>query len=183
MGGERFRVLPQLRPWLLNRAQKLCYGRSDAEDLVQDVLTKFVMAFQEGTPLNEQASMAWLATALKNAFISKLRKERVHLRVEPDPALAAAILPGPPPEPEERPFSESITDQELELAMQSLSTKQREVFEANARGLRYAEIARELGIREGAVAKRLFDARKRLRARLLEIKSPPRPRLVENPES
>src|SRR5437870_765364 len=102
MERERFRVLPQLRPWLLNRAQKLCYGRSDAEDLVQDVLTKFVMAFPEGSPPSEQVSMAWSATALKNAFISKLRKERVHLRVEPDPTLADALLPSPPPDALER---------------------------------------------------------------------------------
>jgi len=163
-------VLAKLRPWLLNRAQKLCYGRSDAEDLVQDVLTKYVTTFQEGPSPTEERSMAWMATALKNAFISKLRKERVHLRVEPDPTLPASLAPASVA-PAEPPLSETISDAEMERAMGSLSLKQRQVFEASARGLRYAEIAEELGIREGAVAKRLFDARRRLKAKLMEIKS------------
>src|SRR5262249_42728735 len=150
------------------RAKKLCYGRPDAEDLVQDVLAKYVTSFKDGQLPSEQGSMAWLATALKNAFISRLRKERVHLRVEPDPALQEALAPEPADQGKEL-LSESVTDEELAEAFQSLSLKQRQVFEASVRGLRYAEIARQLGIKEGAVAKRLFDARKRLRAKLLEI--------------
>jgi RNA polymerase sigma factor (sigma-70 family) len=90
-------------------------------------------------------------------------EERFHLGPE------EAVAP-PRPEASEQPFSATISDQDLELAMQTLSLKQREVFEASARGLRYAEIARQLGIREGAVAKRIFDARKRLRAKLMQIK-------------
>ncbi|HEY8212239.1 MAG TPA: RNA polymerase sigma factor [Myxococcaceae bacterium] len=162
-------MLSRLRPWLLKRAQRLTYGRTDPEDLVQDVLAKYVVAFQEGPQLNEQSSMAWLATALKNAFISDLRKQGVHIKAEPDPTLLEAVVQ-PRPEASDQPFSATISDQDLELAMQTLSPKQREVFEASARGLRYAEIARQLGIREGAVAKRVFDARKRLRAKLMEIK-------------
>lgn len=169
MGGERFRVLSKLRPWLLKRARSMAYGRADPEDLVQDALAKYVVAFKDAPQLSEQSSMAWLATALKNAFISDLRKRGVHLKAEPDPTLLEAVAPAPP-DPSEQPFSATITDQDLELAMQSLSQKQREVFEASAKGLRYAEIARELGIREGAVAKRIFDARGRLRAKLMEIK-------------
>jgi RNA polymerase sigma-70 factor, ECF subfamily len=151
---------------LLRRAQRVCYGRTDAEDLVQDVLSKFVVAFKDGPLPNEQSSMAWLATALKNALISDLRKKGVQVRAEPDPALQEAVSPTP----SDPPLSATITDQELEEAMKSLSEKQRAVLEASARGLRYAEIARELGIREGTVAKRVFDARKTLRAKLMEIK-------------
>jgi len=171
MEGERFRVLSKLRPWLLKRAQRLCYGRSDAEDLVQEVMTKFVMAFPEGEePPTEQGSMGWMATALNNAFISDLRKKAVHLKAEPDPTLTDSLTPERP-DPSESPLSATVSDEELELAMSCLSQKQREVFEASARGLRYAEIARELQIREGTVAKRIFDARKRLRAKLLEVKN------------
>jgi len=169
MEGERFRVLSKLRPWLLKRAQRLCYGRSDAEDLVQEVMTKYVATFPEGEQPTEQGSMGWMATALNNVFISDLRKKAVHLRAEPDPVLSQAL--NPEPEPSDPPLSATISDQELELAMSFLSQKQREVFEASARGLRYAEIARELGIREGTVAKRIFDARRRLRAKLIEIKN------------
>jgi len=171
MEGERFRVLSKLRPWLLKRAQRLCYGRSDAEDLVQEVMTKYVAAFPEGEePPSDQRSMGWMATALNNAFISDLRKRAVHLRAEPDPTLLESLNPDRS-DPPDRPLSATVSDEELELAMSCLSEKQREVFEASARGLRYAEIARELGIREGTVAKRIFDARKRLRAKLLELKN------------
>jgi RNA polymerase sigma-70 factor, ECF subfamily len=151
---------------LLRRAQRVCYGRTDAEDLVQDVLAKYVVAFKDGPLPGEQSSMAWLATALKNALISDLRKQGVQLRAEPDPTLQEALVP----EPSEPSLSATITDADLEEAVKSLSAKQREVFEASARGLRYAEIARELNIREGTVAKRIFDARKTLRAKLLALK-------------
>lgn len=170
MEGERFRVLSKLRPWLLRRAQKLCYGRSDAEDLVQDVMAKYVAAFPEGEEPSEQGSMGWMATALNNAFISELRKKAVQNKAEPDPALQES-LGLEQADPPNRPLSTLVTDAELEEAMGCLSPKQREVFELSARNLRYAEIARELGIRENTVAKRIFDARKRLRAKLLEIRA------------
>jgi RNA polymerase sigma factor (sigma-70 family) len=80
--------LSKLRPWLLRRAQHLSPGRAEAEELVQDVLTKFVMKFKDGPALSEQASMAWLETALKNAFISDLRKQWARPRAEPDPELS-----------------------------------------------------------------------------------------------
>jgi RNA polymerase sigma-70 factor (ECF subfamily) len=147
----------------------MCYGRTDPEDLVQDVLSKYVITFKDGPLPSEQSSMAWLATALKNAFISYLRKQGVHLRAEPDPALQEAVAPAPP-EQETPPLSATISDDELEQAMEALSDKQRQVLEASARGLRYKEIAQELGIREGTVAKRVFDARKALRAKLIELK-------------
>jgi RNA polymerase sigma-70 factor, ECF subfamily len=179
MEGERFRVLSKLRPWLLKRAQRLSYGRSDAEDLVQEVMRKYVETFPEGEQPSEQGSMGWMATALNNVFISDLRKRAVHQRAEPDPALQESLNPERAESPEQ-PLSMTVSDAELEVAMSCLSQKQRDVFEASARGLRYAEIAEALGIREGAVAKRIFDARRRLRAKLLEIKNAqPKPAPVD----
>jgi RNA polymerase sigma factor (sigma-70 family) len=160
--------LSKLRHWLLGRAQRLFHRSADAEDLVQDVIARYLRSFPEGeSSPTEQQSMAWMATQLQNDFISRLRKERVQLRAEPDPALQEAIMP----DPGDPPLSQTITDEQLALAMEGLSPKQREVFEASASGLRYAEIAKKLGIREGAVAKRIFDARKRIRSTLMTLRA------------
>jgi DNA-directed RNA polymerase specialized sigma24 family protein len=105
--------------------------------------------------------MAWMATALKNAFISSVRKAQVQKRADGDPTFAAAT--GVEKEAPGVLLSDTVTDAQLARAVGMLSRKQRDVFEANAAGKRYAEIAGELGINVNAVAKRLFDARARLR--------------------
>jgi len=134
---------------------------------VQDVLVKFVESFPrivQSVP--EYVCMSWMATTLHNAFISRLRKERVRQSMEP-----ALVYEWPvavdPASPAELQLFQLVTDGELMQAMSALSQKQREAFEASVQGKRHAEIARELGIREGAVAKRIFDARRRLKRRLL----------------
>lgn len=166
LGGERFSVLSRLRPWILSRARKLCRGRpeADAEDLVQDALERYMEHFRATPhPDTEQGCMAWLATTLRNALISKLRRERAHRDAEPHITSEQSAVP----DPADPPPSASVTDGELRRAMDGLSAKQRDVLELNLRGKRYAEIAEALRIREGTVAKRLFDARKRLAKILL----------------
>ena len=155
------------RAWLLRLAQRLCGGRpADADDLVQDVLMKFISTFKEGFPHDDARCMAWLATTLRNAFRSNLRKAVVREGAVADPTLEASVISGDEIEPDS--FT-TITDEEFDRALGCLSEKQLRVFELSHEGKSHAEIGQELGIKVGAVAKRLFDARKRLRDELQRI--------------
>lgn len=170
-GPERFHVLTELRPWLLSRAQVLSYDRrQDAEDLVQQVLESFINAFREKPLPSEPARcMAWLATALRNEFISRLRKQRVrdHVHLQSDDVEEVAVEWTPPPDSFDRPKYETVTDEELEQAMGLLTPKQQQALEQLSTGKPYRDIAKDLGTKEGTIAKRVFDARQRLREALL----------------
>lgn len=159
---ERFGpLLARHRPWLLRQAKRLTSGGPEADDLVQDVFIRFTLAFQDRALPEDRGAVAWLTTALKNAFISGLRKVKVQEKADADPTLPDAISPGGgSPESFQ---SDSVSEEDLARAVDKLSAKQRAVFEASAAGKRYAEIAGELEINVNAVAKRLFDARVRLR--------------------
>lgn len=162
-----FQLSASLRTRLLRRAEHLCRGRFDAEDLVQDVLAANVARSRLGAPLPDRSLEAWLFVSMKNLFVSRLRHARVSGRFEHDlPQEGPAVLPpaGAPKAP-----WETITEEELAEAMRYLSQKQRDVFAAITRGDRYAAIADRLGISPGAVSKRIFDARRLLRKRLLAI--------------
>src|SRR5262245_19017938 len=130
---ERFNVLSELRPWLLGRAQKMSYDRPEAaEDLVQEVLAKFMDAFQaKPLPAEPEGCMAWLATAHRNEFISRLRKERVRNRVQhqTNGNEEVEVEWVAPPDSFDRLRYETVTDEELKRAMGCLTQKQQVVIE------------------------------------------------------
>jgi RNA polymerase sigma-70 factor, ECF subfamily len=160
---ERFgHLLAKHRPWLLRQAQRMTAGAPEADDLVQDVLVKFTIHFRDRDIPEESGCVAWMTTTLKNGFITTLRKAHVEEKASSDPTLPPSIASEGDLE-DAVPFYESVTDEQLARAVTMLSSKQREVFEAAGAGKRYAVIAEELGISINAVAKRLFDARMRLR--------------------
>jgi len=155
-------LLGKHRPWLLKQAQRMTAGAPEADDLVQDVLIKFTIHFRDRDIPEESGCVAWMTTTLKNGFITILRKTQVEEKASSDPTLPPSVACEGAPE-DAAPFYESVTDDQLARAVAMLSRKQRAVFEAAGAGKRYAAIAEELGISINAVAKRLFDARMRLR--------------------
>lgn len=165
-----------LRAQLLRRAAHLCKWRFDPEDLVQEVLLSNLPWLQRSGDLPEHAVTARLFRCLTNAFISRLRRaDAVERYARGVPAGEPAA---PPPEEAEDVASwETVTDGELRAGMACLSPKQQEVFLAVTAGERYATIAARLGLSANAVAKRAFDARRRLRKELLEViaRRPPPP--------
>jgi len=157
----------RLRAQLLRMARYLSRGRFDPEDLVQEVITAALARFRAGAPLPRSAIEPLLFVSLKNALLSRLRRLQVHERAErglstEEPAVES------PDDVVELPAWRTTTDEELEAAIRTLSRRQREVFLAVTRGDRYGVISERLGITEGAVAKRAFDARHHLRRRLLK---------------
>jgi len=167
--GARFGVLSELRPLLLRRAESLCRGRSHAEDLVQDVLVSFMQSFRDKPLPSQDLVLWWLYRALRNTFVSRLRSDRVRAaKPVDDPDLLESAEPPAAERPEPELWMQ-VTDEELQQAMEGLSEHQRRVFQAITRGLSYREIAQELGVREGTVGKRLFDARRAMRAALVDV--------------
>src|SRR5262245_14268628 len=68
------------RPLLLALAKNLCGSAVDAEDLVQEALLRFMMAFGESVPPAERTCIAWLTTTLHNLFFTHLRKGKVYTK-------------------------------------------------------------------------------------------------------
>ncbi|WP_224371193.1 RNA polymerase sigma factor [Hyalangium versicolor] len=157
-------LLARRRQWLLAQARHLCRNPSDADDLVQETIVRFLAAFGHADPPPDEGVCAnWLVTTLTHCFYDQLRKQRTRERgAEELNRQDPTVEPEPPP----RPIFDRISDEQFSSAVQALSPVARATFELHASGRKYKEIAEELGIREGTVAKRLHDARSKLRKML-----------------
>ena len=94
----------------------------------------------------------------------ELRRRRTQERGAQDPALVQAAEGGaeaPVPLSYDR-----VTDEQMSSAIQRLSPRVRSAMELHVQGRKYREIASELGIPSGTVAKRLHLARAKLRTLL-----------------
>jgi RNA polymerase sigma factor (sigma-70 family) len=158
-------LLASRRRWLLIQARGLCRNPVDAEDLVQETMVRFLASFSRATPLPDESTCAsWLVTTLTHCFYDQLRRQRTREKSLAEPSLGEQTVP---PEPPPRSVYDRISEEQFSSAVQALSPVARTTFELHARGRKYKEIADELGIQEGTVAKRLHDARAKLR-KLLE---------------
>jgi RNA polymerase sigma-70 factor (ECF subfamily) len=154
------------RAWLLAQAKNLCRNATDAEDLVQDALLRFIQTFGQREALpNERSCEAWLVTTLTHLFYDQCRRRRVQAQGAQEPHLSNEVVEAP--EPDSRPVYDTLTDEQFSEALQALSPKMRATFEMHASGKKYQDIARSLGIPVGTVSKRLHDARARMREFLL----------------
>lgn len=152
----------QRRSKLLAQARYICRNTTDAEDLVQDVVVRFFQSFQqEAACPNERSCEAWLVRALNNLFVDQCRRRKVQAQVPLDTESDQVDLVAP--EPAEQPAYASVTDEKFAQALEMLGPKVRVTFELHAAGKKYHEIAESQGIPVGTVAKRLHDARAKLR--------------------
>ena len=152
------------RSKLIKRFILMGERKQDAEDLVQEALRRFVEAFNDVESLpSEESCAAWLSTTTTNLFRDQLRKRYTHKKALPKLRLAHAA--NAPDEAEES-ASEALTEQkkQLEQAIRDLSPTTRAALELDAEGKSGRDIARALGIREGAARKRIHDAKKKLAA-------------------
>jgi RNA polymerase sigma-70 factor (ECF subfamily) len=149
-------------------ALRLARSRPDAEDLVQDTMTRALAAWPRFEPGSN--CRAWLFRILTNTFISGYRRKRRHNRFAHETGDdATAALYGTDfqlaADPREA-LTDGLGDEALE-ALAELADDYREVvIRADLRGARYRDIARELGVPIGTVMSRLFRARRQLEDRL-----------------
>jgi RNA polymerase sigma-70 factor (ECF subfamily) len=167
------RELPQHLDGLFGAAMRLTRNSKDAEDLVQDAITRalrFEDTFHEGTNLK-----AWLFRILTNTFINKYRRrvrerellgemERHELQdsVISEDALEALANP-------EKDYLSRMVSAEVITALESLTDEYRTVVMlSDVYDFSYAEIAEIVGCPVGTVMSRLFRGRQRLKKALYD---------------
>ncbi len=166
--NERAAFETSVRPHL-ERLYRLAYRltgeRSDAEDLVQDVLIKLYGRRDELSSIEDLGP--WLARVLYNRFIDELRRYRarrlslVTSAADGGSALeqVAAELPGPQ--------GQALRELDITLVRQALAKLSMEhrtvLLMHDGEGYQIEEIHRVTGIATGTVKSRLHRARARLR--------------------
>lgn len=150
---------------LYNFAFKLTKVREEAEDLVSDTMLR---AFERWKQFELGSNLrAWLFTILYHAFVS--RKRRIDAREVPMPETADG-MPALEPVADENPeasFFDSFVDEDVVRAIGELPEEYRTALVmSDVHGLRYAEIAKALGVPEGTVKSRLFRGRRLLQDRV-----------------
>jgi RNA polymerase sigma-70 factor (ECF subfamily) len=148
--------------WLLAQALNVCRNRTDAEDLVQEALLRFIQSFEKVEVLpNERICEGWLITTLTNLFTDQCRKRKIQENGARELSLKGEAAAAP--EPASQPAYDAVSDEVFTQALNALSPKIRATFELHAAGVKYQDISRTQGIPIGTVAKRLHDARMKLR--------------------
>jgi len=159
------------RPYLERLAQSLTHNRYDADDLVQETLTRayrFRGRFTPGTNMR-----AWLTRILKNSFINTRRMAARERRVLDPVSLDHAEFANQPieprdgePSPEEQVIQGMLADR-VEDLLAGLAEPYRSTLLLHLGDRTYREISRELGVPIGTVMSRLHRARNLLRAGLM----------------
>jgi RNA polymerase sigma-70 factor, ECF subfamily len=158
-----------LRDILYRHAFRISRNHADAEDLVQEVMTKAYAGFHA---FRLDTNMpAWLLRILINSYISDYRKKRrqpaqysteevteqrlvdAHTRCAPAGLRSA-----------EDQALDSLPDNDIKSAMQALPQQFRDVaYYADVEGLRYRQIAAIMHTSTGTVASQLHRGRRQLR--------------------
>ena len=147
-------------------AYRLAGNPHDAADLVQETFARVVPRLAELDPEGVDVG-AYLGRSLRNVFLHGVeRGRRVELRDEvPEPCGAAPIELDP-----ERAALLGDQRDQVRRAVTRLASRQRLALTlCDVDGRTYAEIGRELGIGENAVAQLISRARQRLRSELRDV--------------
>jgi RNA polymerase sigma-70 factor, ECF subfamily len=150
------------RGWLLTQARILSRNDSDAEDLVQETLLRFIQKGEVGALPDEVHWDGWLMKTLNNLFTDQCRRWKVQVRGAMDPNLCGEAVV------QEYPVQtvyDSVTAEQIaQAASEVLSPILRDTFMMHMAGKKMSEIAEAFDIPQGVVRKRLYDARMKLRA-------------------
>ena len=152
---------------LYNLARYLTRRAGDAEDLVQETYARALPAWDRLSP--DSNVRAWLFRILRNAFLSKYRREHPREGDEPydttEPADAATADP-PFLGDGELSRMRGLVGADIERALRQLTEDARTVVLLDAEGFTEGELAEVLGVAVGTVKSRLSRARAELRVLL-----------------
>lgn len=138
----------------------LLRDRGPAEEVVQDVLLEL---WRRRESLTFETSLrAYLFQAARNRALNFIRRARVEARGES--TIAAAL---PTPEPADSEVREGELNVAIQGAIAGLPDRCREVFElSRVRGLKYTEIAAQMGISVKTVEAQMGKALRVMREKL-----------------
>ena len=158
---------------LVTRHQSSIYGhalrmlrdREDAADVTQEAMVRALSNIHRYDPARPFAP--WIHRIARNLCVDRYRRRR------PTSELKEEITSVDPMTRQGRPADEvahqAHLNQALSEAMEDLGDKYREIIELyHFKHLNYREIAEHLDLPDGTVMNRLFRARKKLQAALLE---------------
>ena len=151
------------RTWygpLVGTAERMLQDRAVAEELVQDVMLELWR--RRETLAADGSAQAYLFQATRNRVLNHLRHLKIEQRSEPEIRGESSSTP---------PADADVVQEELSVAVQravqALPDRCREVFElSRVHGLKYAEIAQQLGISVKTVEAQMGKALRTLRERL-----------------
>ncbi len=147
------REIVELIPALGAFARTFCRDSSDADDLVQETLTKAISKIHQFTPGTSMKS--WLFTIMRNTFYTKVR---IAAREAPGAADCVSAKPAVDATQEW-----SARGRELQQALYRLPPQQREILVlVGVAGVSYEDAAVICGCAMGTVKSRLNRARLRL---------------------
>lgn len=156
------RLVRECEPTLLRVARRLCVGRDDADDVVQDAVVAAYRAFMAGRFEEMENFRPWMLRILRNTFLQAERKRKRWVLPGRDALEALTdVRPAQPPP--------SSLDAELDRALLALSDEQRICIElVYFEELEYEEAALVLQVPVGTVRSRLARARYSMYASLVE---------------
>jgi len=148
-------LVGRLGPGLVRRARRLV-GPNDADDVVQETLTRVYVALREGRYRPQGKLSGWAARIATRVALDVLRtRDRRRAReraVGSDPRTA--------------PAAGGLTVDQVRRALETLPPKQRvALILKEIEGMTTREIAEAMDCSPGAVEQRLLRARRTLRAR------------------
>lgn len=146
--------IPRLRRY----ARALTGDRAQADDLVQDCLTRAwgkLSLWRRGSDMR-----AWLFTIMHNLYVNEVRRAKQRpLSLDPDDEALDV--------PERATQEDGLALRDLETALNALPLEQRAVLLlVGLEEMSYGEVAKTLAIPVGTVMSRLSRARERLRLQL-----------------
>ena len=112
----------QRRERLLARAMNVCRDRSDAEDLVQETILRFIQTFEKvAVPPDPRSCESWMMTTLINLFYGQCRKRKVQEERAREPGLSNELVT--PEEPQVGSVCDVVTTEHVAQALPLLSPK------------------------------------------------------------
>lgn len=163
----------QVRPYLdqlYPAALRMTRNPADAEDLVQETLTKAYSAYHQFTPGTNLR--AWLHRILANTFINTYRKTKREPAISPGADPNADWQPGHDPltgpaRSAEAEALDKMTDSAVLTALRDLPDDfKTTIWLADVEGYPYREVADMMGTPIGTVMSRLHRGRGKLRQQL-----------------
>jgi len=153
---------------LMYTAVSLVDNEDDAMDMVQET---FVKAYFNLEGFRSEASLyTWLYRILYNLCISSIRRKKILSFMSLNPGDEDIDFPSREASPEQE-YGRSEFREAVKRALKKLPDKQRMVFVMKQMdGLKHEEIARIMGITEGAVKASYFHAVRKLRELLKQYR-------------